>query len=144
VYSGTCDNLVQLGCNAYGESTIKGLTGGETYYLRIQSASLNREGSFELCIRAIIDLATNDECQDATAFPAIPTNGDWVGLDGDTSFGSDSGIPGCDGYANDDIWFSFVVPDGVTDIMFRYDWDPYQVVELFEGPCDSLISSRCG
>ncbi|MDQ3016457.1 MAG: hypothetical protein M3R25_07045, partial [Bacteroidota bacterium] len=50
VYSGTCDNLVQLGCNAYGESTIKGLTGGETYYLRIQSASLNLEGSFELCI----------------------------------------------------------------------------------------------
>lgn len=146
IYRGTCDALEYLGCHSYPESVINGLTGGQTYYLRVQTANTNRGGTFEICLQAIMGNAVNDECNGAIPFPPLPLNGDWVGMQVNTYNGTNSNVASCFPFSdpNDDLWYSFEMPDGFTDLMVRYNFDPYIEFELFSGGCEAPVSIGCG
>ena len=48
-----------------------------------------------------------------------------------------------EGWANDDVWYSFVAtnPHQTSSVTGSEDFDP--VVELFEGTCDNMVSLAC-
>jgi gliding motility-associated-like protein len=73
VYSGTCTSLVQQSCqvgNAENESILTGLTVGQTYYVRIYTATATpgQTVTFKLCI------GTVSTCETAEATCSDPTN----------------------------------------------------------------------
>ncbi|HZV43742.1 MAG TPA: T9SS type A sorting domain-containing protein, partial [Saprospiraceae bacterium] len=143
IYGGTCDSLILLGCYAYNESRVTGLVGGQTYFARTHTAFPNYEGKYELCFRLIPSPPANDSCIHAISYPEIPLTGEWVGLEINTLTATGDTLPACEGYADDDLWYSFVVPEGVQNITYRFDWDPYIAIELFSGTCDALELIDC-
>jgi len=55
VYSGDCNNLTQLSCNDNNNSSISGLTIGNTYYIRVYSwtSTAGQNSAFNICIGTI-------------------------------------------------------------------------------------------
>ncbi len=142
IYGGSCDDLTYIGC-AYGESMMNEMTGGETYFMRVQSGQVNVEGTIEICLKGIFTVVPNDSCLSAEPFPVIPADGSWVGIHVNSLGATDSGIPACNGYADDDVWYSFVAPEGATFLTYRFPWDPSIQIELFEGECSALSFLGC-
>ena len=71
VYSGTCAALVQQGaCQLNNSSIISGLTIGNTYYVRVYTATAttNQTTTFNICI------GTVSSCESAQAFCSNPTD----------------------------------------------------------------------
>lgn len=87
----------------------------------------------------------NNECINATAFPSIPTDGTCVSLTANTAFATQSSA-GCVGNADDDVWYSFVCPPGVTTLSFTnttLSGNTDRVVQFFSGTCGNLTSLLC-
>ncbi|HZV71440.1 MAG TPA: T9SS type A sorting domain-containing protein [Saprospiraceae bacterium] len=143
LYEGDCTFPVFIGCQGDLAYNFQGLTGGQTYLARAHSFFANVELSFEICIAVAPPSPIHAECEGAIPFPVIPTNGDWVGIEGTTLSGTDSDLEACNGTDDDDVWYSFVVPDGFTELLFRWYGDGYPTIELFEGDCDNLIFLNC-
>lgn len=89
----------------------------------------------------------NDDCAGAFAFPALPTDGSCISLSGVTA-GATESEPGCMGTANDDVWFSCVVPSdeldfSISNVVPMTGASTDMVIELFSGSCGSLVSLLC-
>ncbi|WP_299224672.1 T9SS type A sorting domain-containing protein [uncultured Psychroserpens sp.] len=66
VYSGTCDNLVELYCSTNPTSVASQLNIGSTYFIRVFSEGSDEEtSSFDVCLR---DAPSNVVCEEAIAF----------------------------------------------------------------------------
>ncbi|MBL7794355.1 MAG: pre-peptidase C-terminal domain-containing protein [Saprospiraceae bacterium] len=145
IYEGTCGNLTPFSCHSQGETWISGLTGGQTYFLSASSLFANESAAFDLCLKTYPNNPIpNDECPGATAFPAIAANGSWVQVQGLTLGATASGQPSCDGYPDDDLWYSFVVPTGYTSILYQINSESNGLtLELLTGDCDNLLSLGC-
>jgi hypothetical protein len=143
VYGGPCDDLVWVGCQDGEPGMILGLVGGETYYVRTYSVFSNISLEFDICIGIAPMAPANDECVDAIPFPSLPLNGDWVGVSGTTLSATQSQSEDCNGWGNDDVWLSFVVPDGQDRVLFRHNFDNGLVIELYSGECDTLEFIGC-
>ncbi|MEP6646080.1 MAG: T9SS type A sorting domain-containing protein [Saprospiraceae bacterium] len=143
LYGGDCDHPEFLGCQLFSESVFSGLVGGETYYLSASTLFRDVEATFEICIALPPPPPSNDNCADAIPFPVIPENGDWSRVDGTTFSATNSGPPGCNGYPDDDVWYSFVVPVGGERLLFRRTDYNSLVYQLFDGDCDSLNMVDC-
>jgi hypothetical protein len=83
-FSGSCGGLVSLGCvNATSgtsaeTTTISGLTIGNTYYVRVYSASnYTGAGTFSVCVTTPPTPPTNNQCSAATSLPCGTTNLAW-------------------------------------------------------------------
>ena len=82
----------------------------------------------------------SDGCSGATSLPVTatcssPTSG--------TTIGATQTISGCVGTADDDVWYTFTATatSHVITVVPSASMDP--VVQLFSGPCASLISLNC-
>ncbi|MAX71738.1 MAG: hypothetical protein CMC76_11700 [Flavobacteriaceae bacterium] len=87
---------------------------------------------------------SNDECIAAEVLSVennIPDLASATQIAGTIAAASDSGITGCAGTANDDVWFSFVATSEDINIDVTDDFDG--VIELFSGECGSLVSVEC-
>ncbi len=141
LFSGACGNLTSLGCYDKESGVITGLNGNTTYYLRAYSPSSFEPAVFNICLRVP---ASNDECSDAIAFPAIPTDGSCATLNISTKFATGSPDPTCAGTEDDDVWYSFTTPSGVTSLAYQGDSDLSDVYfQVFSGSCGSVTSIGC-
>ncbi len=143
LYEGDCDHLTFIGNQTGQPAAFYGLSEGETYYLKAYTLSANQEATFEICLAVPPSSPDNDDCDGAQAFAVIPINGDWISVEGSTLSGTDSGLKACIGYADDDVWLSFVVPFGHDRVLFRHNDDADLVLELYEGDCSNLTFLDC-
>jgi hypothetical protein len=147
-FSGSCGALVSRGCSDFFLSsgtehlTATGLTVGLTYFIRVfDYAGLGATATdFGICVRNLAS-PINNNCSGAAAVTLSPTT---TFLPYTTALATQS-QEGCNGNANDDVWFSFVAgqnPQGTT-INVGGDLDFSTVVEVFSGSCAALTSIGC-
>jgi hypothetical protein len=149
LYGGSCDNLELISCHIQRDTLFTGLVGGETYYIRAYSYFANDTAHYEIALRVLPVLSQpHDECPGALAFPNIPLDGSWSSVWGSTMGATASGLPACNGSADDDVWYSFNVPQGYDRLLFNADvenaFNNYGfILELFEGDCNGLNFLGC-
>ena len=147
-FSGTCGALVSRGCSDFflssGEEhlTATGLTIGQTYYIRVfDYAGLAATATdFNICVRNL-SAPLNNNCSSA---PAITLSATTAFLPYTTALATQS-LEGCNGNANDDVWFSFIAgqnPQGTT-INAGGDLGFNTILEVFSGSCAALTSIGC-
>lgn len=116
VYSGTCASASQVACTTGNSLIVFGLTGGQTYYVRVWTTStstpLVASASFTLCVATPPPPPTNDNCSSAISLLVSSTNTCATQTAGTTSWATPSTVPiptcGTAAQLNDDVWFSFV------------------------------------
>lgn len=141
IFSGECGSLNSIGCYDPENGTITGLNGNTTYYLRAYTSSSDERAVFNICLRVP---AFNDECSGAIAFPAIPADGSCAILNISTKFATGSPDPTCAGTEDDDVWYTFTTPSGVTRLVYQgYETLNDVNFQYFSGSCGSLTSIGC-
>ena len=138
MYTNAC---AALGTPVCGANTITqtGLTVGTTYRIRVSNMGADPTGAgtvanFDICVT---HTATFDQCQGAitltssTTACATPTAGTLVGA----TF--TAGLPGCGGYNEVDVWYSFVAQSPMPTITVTGSVGRIQG-ELYSGTCGSL------
>lgn len=141
VFSGSCGSLTSLGYYDTDPSnlSITGLTIGDTYYIRVYSYSngtffTNPNAQFSLCVQNPPPPPANDECAGAIAFPSIPNSGACASVTVNTA-GATQSLAGCSGTADDDVWYTFVVPAGNTSVNYstsNITGDSDRMFQLFD------------
>lgn len=159
VFSGTCDNLTKLFCFTTDISMVTGLTPGDTYFVRVYTASNNNDQSvsFDMCI---LSPPSNDEC--ANSKPVIPNSGQVCApvnmVKGSTLVASPS-LPVLDpvltgaacGQNRNDIWYHFVATQTSHAISLNnleiFPESAESSLKLnfsvFSGTCDNLTNLLC-
>ncbi len=145
VSSGTCASFTNLACaNTTGSSGIEyviltGLTVGNTYFIRIYSAtnSPSAQGDFEIKV-----VMPNDVCTDAIEL--IPATG--LDVRYNTTLGATaSGLPAapCAGTPDDEVWFKFTAAHPYNTVHVFMDGSFDGVVQVRSGACGSQTSVAC-
>lgn len=149
VFEGNCGSLLSLYCSDPNASNYPGYIIGNTYYIRVYSYFTSSSQSFDLCIGIVPNQASNDNCSNAIALTVNP------GIDCVNKTSShnvnatNSGISGCSGNANDDVWFTFTATQP-THILKLSNIQPIlgastdMVHEVFSGTgCTTISSIAC-
>lgn len=145
VYSGNCGSIgAALVCSDPNNSTVTGLTVGNTYYVRVYSytSTTGQTTTFSLCISPPPTPPSNDNPCTATAAPVnavysctTQTGGTLVGATSSTV-----GLGACFGTADDDVWYSFVANNSTQYISLNNvagsTTDLYHSV--YSGNCGSI------
>ncbi len=84
--------------------------------------------------------AQSDNCSSATVI--TPTAACSSPVSG-TTIGATQSIPGCSGTADDDVWYQFTATATAHEITVVPSASMDPVVQLFSGPCASLVSLVC-
>jgi hypothetical protein len=142
-----CDGT-SLACFDPESGAFSGLTAGETYYLRTYTYGESMESHYSICLSAPPAAPSNDDCEDAIAFPAISLDGQCAEVTAVTHGASGSDLDGCEGEADDDVWFTFIVPTGANYLIYEVeaiDNFEYVVVEILSA-CDgeSVVCNSFG
>jgi len=131
-----------------GTGLLTGLIGGETYILRVFLSDLNSYSEFNLCLRLTPPPPINDECVEAISFPVIPQDGSCSKVVVDPQWATSEPAPNCNGTNDPDVWFSFVVPEGITNIIAEIN--PLNnlgaisgTFAVFSGSCGNLTQILC-
>lgn len=149
VFEGNCGALLSLYCSDPNASNYPGYIVGNTYYIRVYSYFTSSSQTFDLCIGVVPASVSNDNCGTAAAIPVNP------GIDcinitpAHNVNATNSGVTGCTGNANDDVWFIFF-PTQTTHIIKLSNVQPILgastdlVHEVFSGSnCSSITSLSC-
>lgn len=112
--------------------TTSGLTIGHTYYIRVfpyQSVSTPPTATaFTICVHHSPPPPANDSCSHAVsltmAASCVPVTGILLGA-------TDSGIPGCVGTADDDVWYSFMATSSSAGIAVTSPSSFNKVIQVF-------------
>ena len=135
-----CNDLIQIMCNNPDFSIASGLTIGQTYYLRIYSATdvLLQDTTFDLCVSELPPTSPNDECTTAIT---LPVNN---GLDCNNTTNTyiwnataSSQANTCTNLANDDVWYKFTATNTSHLIQFQ------NITGNTTGLTASLFSGDC-
>lgn len=141
LFSGNCGSLTSIKCDTVKTDKldpIKNLTIGQTYYLRIYTASATQFSHFKLAI-----YKSNDECIDAENL-ILTNNPSDVNERIYNSLSATQSLPGCQQNADDDIWFSFTASQTSHSYVISDYYGSFNpIVELFSGTCGSLTSLAC-
>lgn len=128
---------------------ITGLTGGQTYLLRIYTPEANTYSEFNLCLRVHLPTPpTNNNCMGALPFPEIQPDAPCVSVYVDTRYATPTPGQQCNGANYPDVWFSFVVPEGVTNLIgevqeFVSDGFVESAFSVYSGECGNLTQIFC-
>ena len=131
-----------LGCSNSGtgntvETTTINTTVGNTYGVR-----LLRIGGTNNITGSLVVRIGNDECSGAiTLTPSSNTTCNSVFT---TSVSATQSQAGCNGTADDDVWFKFVATSDVHDILVNPNSMSDANFEVFSGSCGSLTSLNRG
>jgi len=147
ILSGSCSNMTSVGCYHLDNGFINGLNGNTTYYMRIFTgndlSNIDFGGVFEICLRRP---AINDNCTGALAFPAISPDGSCTSVTGGTAGSTDSGLAACQGTADDDVWYSFTAPAGVSALWYSFtpiSGATNMTMQVYSGSCSQLVPAGC-
>jgi len=139
LYSGTCAGLTSLTC---GTTTLTNgaLTIGTTYYVRVANLGTDPSGtgttaSFNICVTHT-GLA-NDLCAGAVSLTSATTCNTTAGTTVAATYTAASGLPGCSGLANNDVWYSFVAQTPSPTITTSATSNRVRS-QLFSGTCGTL------
>ncbi|HRK82008.1 MAG TPA: hypothetical protein PLZ12_11210 [Saprospiraceae bacterium] len=146
IFSGSsCADMTMLNCYDPETGFITGLSGNTTYFMRVFTKTnlLIQGGAFEICLRRP---RINDNCPNAIAFPAIPADGSCATVTDGTTASTDSGLTACQGTADDDVWYSFIAPAGVSALW--YSFTPISgatdmTMQVYSGSCSQLLPAGC-
>lgn len=146
LFSGACASLVSLVCKddgGYGVTeTINytSLTIGNVYYVRIYHYFAGSgSGNFTLCVTEAPTPPSNDDCAGATN---LTVNTSCVYTASTTDGATESAV-GCSGFADDDVWFSFVATNSVQNVEVAPIDNLDLVFQVYGGTCGSLNSLTC-
>ncbi|WP_167856925.1 fibronectin type III domain-containing protein [Hymenobacter aquaticus] len=142
---GTCSSLVSVGFSDPNAKTYTGLTVGNTYYVRVYSASATlptaAAAAFTICVTTPTPILppANDACTNATTLTpstspvcASATAGTLEGS------GATAGLAAPVGTADDDVWYKFVAT-GTSHVVTLTGTGDY-VQQLLSGSCGALTS----
>ena len=148
MYSGTCGNLVELGCDDDGAGNLKSLlnftgrTPGEVLYIRVWSFGNQNSGTIAVCATTPAPLV-NDNCANAVVLPV--TTACTAPVAGTVS-GATQSLPATTncGFATtaNDVWYSFTA--GGTTHTLAFTGNFQAVVDIRSGTCASSTSVFCG
>lgn len=146
MFSGSCGSLSSLVCDddAFTDGTetetVGGLTIGNTYFIRVYtwSSTVTSTPAFTICITNPPPGPANDECSTAATLTPGAT---CSGTAGTVANSTNSGITGCLGTANDDVWYKFTAAASTQYITLTSTMDA--VMEVFGGTCGALSSVAC-
>jgi hypothetical protein len=133
LYSGSCGSLTSAACGT--TSITFSTTSGTTYYIRVSNLNADPSGassSFNICVTH--PGLANDQCQSATS---ITSNTSCVNTAGTLVSATYNAFTDCGGYANVDVWYSFVAQSPFPTITVNSPSNRIQA-ELFSGVCGSL------
>jgi hypothetical protein len=140
VYGGTCGAIgAPLSCSDPDQSTIAGLTIGNTYFVRVYTynGASNPTTTFNICVGTVPPPPTNDNC--AGAISLTPGNC-LTSTTGYTTSATQSQA-GCTGTANDDVWYQFTANSTSHQVEVTGSGD--LVHQVFSGNCGALVSLAC-
>lgn len=133
LYSGSCGSLSQVNCVTSSALNATGLVPSQTYYVRVWTTSSTPAiaSSFTICVGSPPPPPVNDDCENAIALTlGQPYTGTVVSA---TQSMPAIACGSFTGYADDDVWFSFVAPGAPVDI-FATGIDG--VIDLRTGSCN--------
>lgn len=148
LYSGTCGSLTNFSCLNDDQSTVNGLTIGNTYYARVytNSSTAGQTTTFNICIGSIPLAPANDECVNATTVTVntTPTCTDYVSGTVYSATASAQGTS-CGGTDDDDVWYKFVATDTIHNISLTniYGSTTDMYFSLSSGACGALTNLLC-
>jgi len=112
LYTGNqCGTMTQVYCNANNNSTATGLTVGQTYKIRVftATATMGQTTTFDVCVGTPPPPPANDNCANAISVPVNPTMDCVQTVDGILYSATASPEANtCGGTDDDDVWFEFV------------------------------------
>ncbi len=117
IYTGTCNGLTELACDAdgsfnpqMGSITAGGLAPGSTIWIRVWDYGGFSPGSFGICVTPPPPPPANDN--PCNAIP-LPVNNTCI-YSTHTNTGATNSVsvpsPGCGAFTGDDVWFTVTVP----------------------------------
>ena len=147
IYSGTCGNLVEIGCDDDAAGNLKSLLSfsgrpaGQVLYIRVWAYGNSGSGTIAVCATSPAP-AANDNCATAAALPVNTTCTPTAG----TVNGATQSLPAlftC-GFANvaNDVWYSFTATGATQTLIFTGNFQA--VLDVRSGTCASSASVFCG
>lgn len=149
VYSGNCGSLNQLVCSNPNYSTATGLTIGQTYYIRVYTATATsgQTTNFNICVGTPPGPPVNDECANAVT---VPVNSNLMCTDQVTgtvfSATASPQANSCMGNTDDDdVWFKFVAASTSQVINFNNVTGTTTGLAsaIYNGNCGALVQQGC-
>lgn len=118
-----------------------GLTAGQEYLVVISNPTGDQEGTFDVCV-ITPPPPVNDDC--VNALNLVPAAGNLPVFTSGTSLFATQSQPGCNGNANDDVWYKFTATQTAHRIIVnRITMTGTPIVEVFSGTCGGLVSMQC-
>ena len=151
IYTSTC---AALGAPVCGTTTITqtGLVIGTTYKIRVSNFGSSPSGSgtaanFSICVTHTGTGPANDICGAATVLTSSTSCVTTSGTLALSNFTAMTNVPGCSGYSNNDVWYSFVAqtpnPTITSNVTTGGPAGGRQRIELFSGSCSSFTNITC-
>lgn len=147
--SGACGGLTSVACaNATSLTPGTAITPGNTYYIRIYSATVSPTGcnwGFDICV-TYNPPPSNNDCSGATllisATSCSTTSGTLVDATSSTGLAT-----GCENVGTHyDVWYKFVASSSTHTIEISGVGTGItnSAIQLYSGACESLTSISCG
>lgn len=117
-----------------------------TYYIIIDTWPDPTCGAFTLDITIPPPPPANDNCAGAIPFGTIPNDGICVNASVTTVSATGAADAVCTGTEDDDVWYTFTTPPGVTTILYtntNVSGNTDRVHQLYSGTCAGLTSLGC-
>jgi len=109
-----------------------------TYYLIVDTWPSPACGEFTLSIGIPPPPPSNDLCAGAIPFPTIPSDGSCANMIVNTANATGTADGTCTGTEDDDVWYSFTVPVGVTSLLYTnttITGNGDRVLQILSGSC---------
>jgi hypothetical protein len=146
--SNPCQNLIQKTCSNANYSFNTGLVVGQTYYIRIYTATdiLLQDTTFDLCVSGLPPTSTNDECITAITLP-VNSGLDCVNITNTYILNAtaSSQTNPCTIGIDDDVWYKFTATNTSHLIQFKNIIGSSINLDfsIYFGDCNSLNSLGC-
>ncbi|WP_296149298.1 T9SS type A sorting domain-containing protein [uncultured Flavobacterium sp.] len=119
ILGGNCGGaLYNIAISDADSFRVSDLTIGEVYYLRVfsRTEAANPTTTFKICISTLPAFPANDNCSTATLLTPSANTTCANGVSGSTISATQS-IEGCQGNADDDVWYKFVATATLHSVM---------------------------
>ncbi|RZJ70206.1 T9SS type A sorting domain-containing protein [Flavobacterium sp.] len=144
IFSGDCAVLTSLLISDPNQSTVSGLTVGNTYYVRVFTYATGGTPTttFNICVGTLPAPPANDNCSAAIALTVNPTLTCTTSTAGTLVGATNSGVASTTGAADDDVWFKFVATATTHFVtLSNVAGTPTDLVhQVFSGDCAVLTS----
>lgn len=149
VRSGACDgtNIACADATLSGGTEVAALTGltvGNIYLVRVYDFS--GTATFTICVATPPAAPANDNCAGAIAFPTILNDGNCGTVTVNTAAATGAADATCTGTEDDDVWYTFTTPAGVTSLLYTnttLSGSTDRVLQIYSGTCAGLTSLGC-